>query len=164
MILGAGVDIVEIFRMKDAVKRWGEEFLTKIFTPREIKYSNSKKFPYQHLAGRFAAKEAVFKALGDALLDFKKGLELFSKRLYEQSYFSIKKAHIKFKSESRVNLTLETNFFLGSILSHLNKFKPAINYFRQLEELSRQLKHQKYFETSIFMQAFVLSITIIGKH
>ncbi len=93
-------------------------------------------------------------SINDALLDFKKGLELFSKRMYEQSYFSIKKAHIKFKSESRVNLTLETTFFLGSILSHLNKFKPAINYFSQLEELSRQLKHQKYFETSIFMQAF----------
>jgi len=65
MIFGTGVDIVEISRMQDAIKRWGEAFLTKIFTPREITYSNSKRFSHQHFAARFAAKEAVVKAFGD---------------------------------------------------------------------------------------------------
>lgn len=65
MIVGMGVDIVEIFRVQDAVKKWGGSFLTKIFTPREIKYSNSKRFSYQHFAARFAAKEAVVKAFGE---------------------------------------------------------------------------------------------------
>ena len=41
MIFGTGVDIVEVFRMRDAIKKWGENFLEKIFTAREIKYSNS---------------------------------------------------------------------------------------------------------------------------
>ena len=65
MIFGTGVDIVEISRMQDAIKKWGEAFLTKIFTPREIIYSNSKRFSHQHFAARFAAKEAVVKAFGD---------------------------------------------------------------------------------------------------
>ena len=66
MIFGTGVDIVEIFRMRDAIDKWGEAFLTKIFTSREIKYSNSKRFSHQHFAARFAAKEAVVKAFGEA--------------------------------------------------------------------------------------------------
>ena len=66
MIFGTGVDIVEIFRMRDAIEKWGEAFLTKIFTAREIKYSNSKRFSHQHFAARFAAKEAVVKAFGEA--------------------------------------------------------------------------------------------------
>jgi holo-[acyl-carrier protein] synthase len=64
MILGIGVDIVEIGRMKEAVNKWGAHFLNKIFTEREIKYSNSKRFCHQHFAARFAAKEAVVKAFG----------------------------------------------------------------------------------------------------
>lgn len=65
MILGTGVDIVEISRMQDAIGKWGKSFLAKIFTPREIAYSNSKRFSHQHFAARFAAKEAVVKAFGD---------------------------------------------------------------------------------------------------
>ena len=64
MIFGTGVDIVEVFRMRDAIKKWGENFLGKIFTAREIKYSNSRRFSHQHFAARFAAKEAVIKAFG----------------------------------------------------------------------------------------------------
>ncbi|MBU1808891.1 MAG: holo-ACP synthase [Candidatus Omnitrophica bacterium] len=60
-----GVDIIEIHRMKDSVKKWGKSFLTKIFTPREIKYSTARRFSHQHFAARFAAKEAVVKAFGE---------------------------------------------------------------------------------------------------
>ena len=65
MIFGMGVDIVEVSRLKDAVSKWGDNFLTKIFTPREIEYAGSKRFSQQHLAARFAAKEAVVKAFGE---------------------------------------------------------------------------------------------------
>ena len=65
MILGAGVDIVEVFRMKDAINKWGDNFLNKIFTAREVGYSNSRRFSHQHFAARFAAKEAVVKAFGE---------------------------------------------------------------------------------------------------
>ena len=65
MIFGSGVDIVEVYRMRDAIDKWGDSFLKKVFTDREIKYSNSKRFSCQHFAGRFAAKEAVVKAFGE---------------------------------------------------------------------------------------------------
>lgn len=64
MIIGAGIDIVEICRVREAVEKWGKDFLSRIFTPREIAYSTARRFSYQHLAGKFAAKEACFKALG----------------------------------------------------------------------------------------------------
>ena len=66
MIAGMGVDIVEIAQIKGAVMRWKDAFLKRIFTDNEINYSQAKKFAYQHLAARFAAKEAVLKAIGDA--------------------------------------------------------------------------------------------------
>ena len=65
MILGMGTDIVEIFRMREAIEKWGDNFLSKIFTDREIKYSNSRRFAHQHYAARFAAKEAAVKAFGE---------------------------------------------------------------------------------------------------
>jgi len=66
MIVGTGIDIVEVFRMRDAISKWGNSFLTKVFTDKEISYSNSKRFAPQHFAARFAAKEAVVKAFGEA--------------------------------------------------------------------------------------------------
>ena len=65
MIAGTGVDIVEIPRMREAVRKWGDNFISKIFTAREVKYSTSKRFSEQHFAARFAAKEAVVKAFGE---------------------------------------------------------------------------------------------------
>ena len=65
MIVGAGIDIVEIPRMRDAVRRWGKDFLAKVFTAREIAYANARPIPHQHFAARFAAKEAVIKAVGE---------------------------------------------------------------------------------------------------
>ena len=64
-IIGTGVDITEVKRLRDAVQKWGDEFLRKVFTPLELKNARTRISTYQHLAGRFAAKEAVFKALGD---------------------------------------------------------------------------------------------------
>jgi holo-[acyl-carrier protein] synthase len=62
MIEGVGVDIIEVDRMKQTVEEYGEAFLRKVFTPTELKYSRSKKNVHQHLAARFAAKEAFSKA------------------------------------------------------------------------------------------------------
>ncbi len=63
MIIGIGVDIVEIDRFKSLTERWGERLLNRIFTQQEIDYCLSKRNPYQHLAGKFAAKEAISKAI-----------------------------------------------------------------------------------------------------
>lgn len=72
MIKGHGIDIVEIKRLERAVKRWGKTFLNRVFTERELAYSKNKARPMQHLAARFAAKEAVYKAFGtNPKLNFK---------------------------------------------------------------------------------------------
>ncbi|MBU0561014.1 MAG: holo-ACP synthase [Bacteroidetes bacterium] len=63
MVLGVGIDIIEIGRIKKSVDRFGDLFLNKIFTQTELDYSLSKSNKYQHLAARFAAKEAIAKAL-----------------------------------------------------------------------------------------------------
>lgn len=63
MILGIGIDVVELSRMRELIGRWGERFVNKVFTQREIEYASSKADGTQHFAGRFAVKEAVAKAL-----------------------------------------------------------------------------------------------------
>ena len=63
MIEGVGVDVVEIPRLQRAIDEWGDVFLNKIFTEREILYAQAKQSPAPHIAGRFAVKEAVAKAL-----------------------------------------------------------------------------------------------------
>jgi holo-[acyl-carrier protein] synthase len=55
---------VKSARIKDAVQKWDKRFLNRIFTPLEQEYAFAHKVPYLHLAGRFAVKEAVMKALG----------------------------------------------------------------------------------------------------
>ncbi len=64
MILGTGVDLVEIVRIERAIVRFGERFLRRVFTPDEIRYCQSRRHSAEHFAVRFAAKEAVAKALG----------------------------------------------------------------------------------------------------
>ncbi len=64
-IVGIGIDIIEVERMEKAIKRWGDRFLEHVFCPEEIKYARSHKFSAQHFAGRFAAKEAILKAIGN---------------------------------------------------------------------------------------------------
>jgi holo-[acyl-carrier protein] synthase len=63
-ILGIGTDIVECLRIAQMVERHGELFITRVYTPLEIEYCQSRKQATQHFAGRWAAKEAVLKALG----------------------------------------------------------------------------------------------------
>jgi holo-[acyl-carrier protein] synthase len=64
MIAGIGIDLVKIKRIQEAVKRWDQRFLSRIFTPLEQQYCYGHLDPALHLSGRFAVKEAVFKAMG----------------------------------------------------------------------------------------------------
>lgn len=64
MKITTGVDIIEVERVKEAIESLGNNFLNRIYTENEIIYCNkSSNVKYQHFAARFAAKEAVFKAL-----------------------------------------------------------------------------------------------------
>lgn len=70
MKIKCGTDIIEIERIKESIETLGEKFLNKVFTEKEIQYCESKKMQkYQHYAARFAAKEAVFKAISESLTD-----------------------------------------------------------------------------------------------
>jgi len=64
MIIGIGVDIVEIPRLRKIIARYGDRFTQRVFTPEEREYSVAHADPVPNFAVRFAAKEALFKALG----------------------------------------------------------------------------------------------------
>jgi phosphopantetheine--protein transferase-like protein len=63
MVIGIGIDIIEIERIKKSIDTYGDSFLNKIYTKNELDYCLAKHNKYQHLAARFAAKEAIYKAL-----------------------------------------------------------------------------------------------------
>ena len=70
MKVTCGIDIIEIDRIKESIENVGDRFLDRVFTKKEIEYCESRKAQkYQHYAGRFAAKEAAFKAISKILND-----------------------------------------------------------------------------------------------
>jgi len=71
MIVGLGVDIAEIDRVEKAIRRYGDAFLDRVFTPEEVLYCERHKNKFERYAARFAAKEAAMKALGTG---WKKGV------------------------------------------------------------------------------------------
>ena len=64
MIVGTGIDIAEVARIRQSIERFGERFLQRVFTAGEIRYCDSKANRFERYAARFAAKEAAMKALG----------------------------------------------------------------------------------------------------
>jgi holo-[acyl-carrier protein] synthase len=63
-IIGIGTDIIECLRIAQMIERHGELFITRVYTDAEIEYCTARKAATQHYSGRWAAKEAVLKALG----------------------------------------------------------------------------------------------------
>lgn len=66
-VLGVGVDLTQMPRLRRVVARWDERFLQRVFTEQEIAYCRGRRDPIPHFAARFAAKEATLKALGTGL-------------------------------------------------------------------------------------------------
>jgi len=64
MIVGTGIDVAEVARVRRAVERYGRRFLERVFTAREIEYCERRRNRFERYAARFAAKEAAMKALG----------------------------------------------------------------------------------------------------
>ena len=75
-IFGIGIDVVEVARIASAIQRHGEPFLARVFTAGERSYCQSRKLPALHFAARFAAKEAVVKALGTGIGEHAAWLDL----------------------------------------------------------------------------------------
>ena len=67
MILGLGIDIIEVARVQASYEKFGERFLNRILHPNEISYCLSHRIPGPFLAARFAAKEAISKAFGTGI-------------------------------------------------------------------------------------------------
>jgi holo-[acyl-carrier protein] synthase len=63
-LIGLGADITECLRIARMIERHGELFINRVYTPEEIKYCQNRKQSTQHYTGRWAAKEAILKALG----------------------------------------------------------------------------------------------------
>jgi holo-[acyl-carrier protein] synthase len=63
-LLGIGTDIVECLRIRKMIEDHGEQFLRRVYTEREIRYCQGRKHATEHFAGRWAAKEAILKAIG----------------------------------------------------------------------------------------------------
>ena len=64
MIVGTGVDLAEVPRIQASIERYGQKFIQRIYTPREIAYVERKANKFERYAARFAAKEAGMKAIG----------------------------------------------------------------------------------------------------
>src|SRR6266404_5791980 len=67
MILGIGIDIIEVERIQSSFEKFGERFLSRILHPNEISYCLSHRVPAPFVAARFAAKEAISKAFGTGI-------------------------------------------------------------------------------------------------
>lgn len=65
MVIGSGIDIIEVQRVQALIDRWQNNFLKKIFTEKELAYAHGKKTAAEHLAARIAIKEALVKAFSE---------------------------------------------------------------------------------------------------
>jgi len=67
MIIGTGIDIIEVGRIKNSIQKYSDRFKKKIFTQKEIDYCHSEADPAKHFAARFTVKEAVLKCFGTGM-------------------------------------------------------------------------------------------------
>jgi holo-[acyl-carrier protein] synthase len=110
MILGVGIDIIEVKRIEKLAEK-NPRFLQKVFTPSEISYSHGKRNKHQHLAARFAAKEAFFKALGRRI----------SWTDIELTNLSSGKPQLTIKSKERISFSS-----IHVSISHLSDYAAAV--------------------------------------
>jgi holo-[acyl-carrier protein] synthase len=83
MIYGIGTDIIEVKRIEDSIERFGQRFLDRIFSIDEQAYCLNHRDAGRHFAGRFAAKEAIVKALGTG---FRNGIGWLDIEIYNDGH------------------------------------------------------------------------------
>ncbi len=120
MIYGIGIDLVKIERMKEAHEKWGMKFFERVFTINEIEYCFQKKVPYPSLSVRFAAKEALIKAIGSEISVNMKHIEIISHESGRPSlivkeeveeFFRVKKI-----KHCHISLSHEREYGVGSVV------------------------------------------------
>jgi holo-[acyl-carrier protein] synthase len=116
MIVGTGIDIVEVARIKQIFDRFGYKFTERLFTSSEIDYCFNQANPFIHLAGRFAAKEAVAKSLGARPSFHFKRIEILNRETGEP--------YVRMSGEAeRVYENLECNALIS--ISHTENYATA---------------------------------------
>jgi holo-[acyl-carrier protein] synthase len=118
LIIGVGTDIVEIPRIKDAMVA-NSKFLERIFTTTELEYLNSRNLRPEYVAGRFAAKEAVAKALGTGFRGFDfKDIEIDRTTLGKPIVILKGKAKLIAKKEGQYNIHLSISHGQDSAVAY----------------------------------------------
>ncbi len=117
MIRNLGIDIAEVGRFRKLPYKTNKNFYNKIFTDREIKYCLTKTDPYQHFTARFAAKEAVIKALNKKITDVRK-IEILNDKNG--------KPYIKFQVSMPTGRQASSKFHVLVSLSHAKDYAVAI--------------------------------------
>ena len=113
MKIACGVDIIEISRIEKAIERQGEKFLHTVYTENEIQYCESHKInKFQHYAARFAAKEALYKALS----------EIIPKENLEWTAFEITNDE---NGKPKVNINFEKIKDIDISISHCKEYAVA---------------------------------------
>ena len=120
MIKGIGIDIIEIERIKEAVKKYGENFLRRVFTDNELKYCRRRKaLRFPELAVRFAAKEAYSKAIGTGITGFARSNRGIEWKDIEITNNSLGKPLIAFKGKilrkAQLSLSHSRDYAVASV-------------------------------------------------
>ena len=119
MIVGTGIDIIDVKRFKIQYEKGNDNFFEKLFTKSEIDYSKNKKNGYINFAGKFAAKEAFFKALGTGKV------EPFKWKDVEVVYDPKGKPQLKVKGESKRVLEEMGVLKIHLSISHIDEIAVA---------------------------------------
>src|SRR6056297_3286531 len=101
-VIGLGVDILEVSRIKNLIDKYQDKFLTRIFTSKEINYCNNKKRKFESFAVRFSAKEAFMKAIKNNYNIAYKEIEIIKRKNNKPKVTLYKKA-LKATKEKNVN-------------------------------------------------------------
>ncbi len=120
MVIGVGIDLVEIDRIGASIERWGEKFLRKIFSAGEIDYCSRRPYPARHFAARFAAKEAFLKGMGIGLFS---GIAL---RDVEVHVLDSGKPELVLRGEAGELAAKNGVSSLNLSLSHSNRYATAL--------------------------------------
>lgn len=122
MICGVGIDLVEVQRIENILKRWGKGFTGRVFTESEIEYCRKRARPAIHYAARFAAKEAFLKSIGVGLAG---GLRMKDiEALNDQHGKPVLNLHNKAKVTLNKNGILSTTVHLS--ISHTDRYATAV--------------------------------------
>ena len=120
-----GTDIIEVARIEKLIKDKGDKFLKKIYTQNEIDYCESKgPNKYQHYAGRFAAKEAVYKAVADLMLNYY--LKLNNIEIFNDTNHGTGKPYTRVSFINSRGEDIYGNVQANISISHIDKYALAV--------------------------------------